>query len=327
MGNINPTKLLVTGIVSLAVKGAVRIEDKSIERISAKESNLTPAEIGILNDLNLVLTGKTFSMKSRSDSKATRLKKAGRNLTKRLKDEYRSTFRSNWLWLVLLLGATTALWAASAFLSGSYMIATVWGISLLSLIVGLVVLRAGQNLLSTGTVLYTLCSAGLLYMAVNWIPLGGAIYYLPVHLSFVASAVLVYFVRVHINNYSQAGGEVAAELRGLEMYIKAAERGSLKDEPEPSFDHFSAVYPYAFALGLHTVWANKFSRELEAWATEDQFNDSLWYAGNYHGFEQTLDRFEDRFQSTTSYSSSSSSGSGGSSFSGGGGGGGGGGGW
>ena len=58
----------------------MRLENKIIERISAKESNLTAAEIGILNDLNLSLTKKTFDMKVRSESKAKRLKTAGKNL-------------------------------------------------------------------------------------------------------------------------------------------------------------------------------------------------------------------------------------------------------
>jgi len=287
MGNINPTKLLVTGIVSLAVKGSVRLENKIIERISAKESNLTAAEIGILNDLNLSLTKKTFDMKVRSESKAKRLKTAGKNLVKRLK----------------------------------------WLLSVLSIVSGLLFLRAGQNLLSMRTLLFTLANIGIVYMSVNWVPLADHPFYIPLHLCFVVSATLVYFVRVHISNFSQVGGEIVAQLRGLEMYIKAAERGTLKDEPTPNFDHFSAIYPFAFALGLHTVWANKFSQELEMWAADEQFRNDLWYTSNYFGFEDTLDQFEDRFSSTMSYSSPSSSGSGGSSFSGGGGGGGGGGGW
>ena len=327
MGNINPTKLLVTGIVSLAVKGSVRLENKIIERISAKESNLTAAEIGILNDLNLSLTKKTFDMKVRSESKAKRLKTAGKNLVKRLKDEYRNTYRTNWLWLVVLLILINLTWLGAALLTASYVIAFQWLLSVLSIVSGLLFLRAGQNLLSMRTLLFTLANIGIVYMSVNWVPLADHPFYLPLHLCFVVSATLVYFVRVHISNFSQVGGEIVAQLRGLEMYIKAAERGTLKDEPTPNFDHFSAIYPFAFALGLHTVWANKFSQELEMWAADEQFRNDLWYTSNYFGFEDTLDQFEDRFSSTMSYSSPSSSGSGGSSFSGGGGGGGGGGGW
>ena len=327
LGNTNPTKLLVTGLVSLAVKGCIRLEDRNIERISAKESNLTPAEIGILNDLNLGITGKSFSLKKRSDSKAKRLRKAGKNLTKRLRDEYRDTYRTNWPWLVLTLLAINAIWFVGVSLTQNYVVLLLWPLSGLSMLLGLVVLRAGQNLLSTGTVIYTLSSGGLLYAAVNWIPLGQHPFYLPVHLSFVASAILVYFVRVHISNFSQAGSEIAAQLRGLEMYIKAAERGTLKDEPDPDFSHFSAIYPYAFALGLHTLWASKFARDLEVWAADEQLSSAYWYGTDDRSFEDTLDKFEDRFASSYSYSTSSSSGSGGSSFSGGGGGGGGGGGW
>ena len=55
MGNTNKVKLLVTGLVSLAVKGSVTLEKQRIQRISPKESHLTPAEIGILSDLNLLI--------------------------------------------------------------------------------------------------------------------------------------------------------------------------------------------------------------------------------------------------------------------------------
>jgi len=78
---------------------------------------------------------------------------------------------------------------------------------------------------------------------------------------------------------------------------------------------------------VHTLWASKVARDLDVWAADEQLSSAYWYGPDDRSFEDTLDKFEDRFASSYSYSTSSSSGSGGSSFSGGGGGGGGGGGW
>ena len=44
-------------------------------------------------------------------------------------------------------------------------------------------------------------------------------------------------------------GKIMIELEELRMYIKAAERQTLQAEPEPSGKQFSAIYPYAFAMG------------------------------------------------------------------------------
>jgi len=123
-----------------------------------------------------------------------------------------------------------------------------------------------------------------------------------------------YIIYYSLKNYSKSGGSIIGQLEGLKMYIKAAEHYSLEDEPRPTEEQFTAIYPYAFAMGLETVWANKFKRELEA----ADLSDSLglyWYGGSYR-------RFENSFSEAANYSPPSSDGS-----SGGGGGGGGGGGW
>ena len=330
MGNVDRIKLLVTGIVSLAVKGAVKIEGRKIERISPKESNLTPAEIGILNDLNLVLTGKSFSMKNRSDNKAKMLRQASKNMVKKLREEYRDSFRSNWPWLLGLLGLVNVAWFVACFQVELWIVILLGFFNVVLTLLSFILLRAGQAVFRVRSIIFGLLAVGMLALTMNWNSTGLSLVNLTVYACFLVSTALVFFIRVNINNYSQAGGEIEAHLRGLEMYIRAAERGSLKDEPDASFDHFSKVYPYAFALGLHTEWANKFANELKAWAGQDGALDGQyghhWYNDDYASFERSLDRFEDRVHSSANYSSSSS-GSGGSSFSGGGGGGGGGGGW
>ena len=167
------------------------------------------------------------------------------------------------------------------------------------------ILLRDQAIIRLRSIIFGLLAVGMLALTMNWNDTGLTLVNLTVYASFLVSVALVFFIRVNINNFSQAGGEIEAHLRGLEMYIRAAERGSLKDEPEPSFDHFSKIYPYAFALGLHTDWANKFADELKAWAGQDGALDGAyghhWYNDDYASFERSLDRFEDRVHSSANY--------------------------
>ena len=127
-----------------------------------------------------------------------------------------------------------------------------------------------------------------------------------------------------LKNYTQSGRKNMSLLLGLKMYIKAAERQSLTDEPEPTARNFSDIYPYAFAMGLNTVWANKFAGQLATWQASKP-EELSWYVGgetNHLGnnFEGHLSSFENSFSAAANYSPASES-------SGEGGGGGGGGGW
>ena len=260
------------------------------------------AEIGIMNDLNLVLTGKSFSMKNRSDNKAKMLRKASQNMVKRLKDEYRDSFRSNWPWLLGLMFILNLGWFLACGQIQLWIVILLGFFNLLLTLLSFILLRAGQAVIRLRSIIYGLLAVGMLALTMNWNSTGLSLVNITVYASFLVSAALVFFIRVNINNFSQAGGEIEAHLRGLEMYIRAAERGSLQDEPDASFEHFSKVYPYAFALGLHTVWANKFANELKAWAAEgsdiDGYYGHRWYNDDYSSFERSLDRFEDRVHSS-----------------------------
>ncbi len=145
-------------------------------------------------------------------------------------------------------------------------------------------------------------------------------------LYFVLLAANLLFFLPKLKNYSKSGGQIVSQLEGLKMYILAAEHQSLSQEPEPTPEQFSKIYPYAFAMGLNTVWADKFSKKLAEWASVSSASTD-WY--NSYGntrtdnFENSLAAFDTNFSEATNYSPPSSSDTG----SGGGGGGGGGGGW
>ena len=110
---------------------------------------------------------------------------------------------------------------------------------------------------------------------------------------------------------------MVSQLEGLKMYIKAAEHQTFEDEPEPSGKQFTEVYPYAFAMGLNMVWADKFSAELAQWASVSGAGMD-WYSSDdstsFTNFENSFSSFETDFSEAANYtppSSSDSSGGGG----------------
>ncbi len=133
---------------------------------------------------------------------------------------------------------------------------------------------------------------------------------------------------------SHAGVEAYEKVKGLELYMKTAEKDRLKmlqsvdrpyAAPSQTVELFEKLLPFAVALGVEKSWSKQF---------EDIYKQPpSWYDGNFSTFQMaafanTLTTGVSAMNSSFSAStSSSSSGSGGGGFSGGGGGGGGGGGW
>ena len=103
-------------------------------------------------------------------------------------------------------------------------------------------------------------------------------------------------------------------LLSLKIYIKVAEIQSLLDEPEPTAKNFSDIYPYAFAVGLNTVWADKFAGQPAIWQIS-KTEELSWYGGGETSFlniyfENHLSSFENRSSATEKYSPPSESASG-----------------
>lgn len=142
--------------------------------------------------------------------------------------------------------------------------------------------------------------------------------------STILSIVVLYFYRF----YTAKGKVMQEELLGLKMYMSTAEKDRIEfhNAPEKSPELFLKLLPYAMALGVVRIWADKF-KDLEM-TTPD------WYVGPYTHFNAAvfagdLTRASSSFASTMTSvpSRSGSGGGGGGGFSGGGGGGGGGGSW
>jgi uncharacterized membrane protein len=121
--------------------------------------------------------------------------------------------------------------------------------------------------------------------------------------------------------------DLQSRIKGFQLYLEMTEKDRLNllNPPEMTPQHFEAVLPYAFALGVEHKWSEKFKSILEAAQYRPEWNNSsnpyYFYSNFGNGFSRVLDN------TTTKPSSSGGSGSGGGGFSGGGGGGGGVGGW
>lgn len=121
------------------------------------------------------------------------------------------------------------------------------------------------------------------------------------------------------------GQQTKAEIKGFRMYLDKSEKAMLDyfTPPEKTPELFEKMLPFAIALGVENQWGKKFKSVLDA-AIDQGTYTPIWYTGNIH----QINTLHSNFQSAVSHAApKSSSGSGGGGFSGGGGGGGGGGGW
>jgi len=122
--------------------------------------------------------------------------------------------------------------------------------------------------------------------------------------------------------------DLQSRINGFQMYLDLAEkeRLNLLNPPDMTTEHFEAMLPYAFALGVEHKWSEKFKAILEAAQYRPEWSNSstVYYSSNNFGssFSKSVSS-----SSTKPPESSSGGGSGGGGFSGGGGGGGGVGGW
>jgi uncharacterized membrane protein YgcG len=131
------------------------------------------------------------------------------------------------------------------------------------------------------------------------------------------------------------GRKIMDKIDGFKMYLGVAEKDNLHSVKEPykTPELFESFLPYALALGVENQWTEKFSDVLSSAAIETTSYKPGWYSGaawstlGAAGFTSSLSSSFSSSISSSSTAPGSSSGGGGGGSSGGGGGGGGGGGW
>jgi uncharacterized membrane protein len=142
------------------------------------------------------------------------------------------------------------------------------------------------------------------------------------------SGVIIILFANAMPSMTPVGARRWAELKGLEEYIRRAEKLELETRyaPEKTSQLFESLLPYAIALNVSDIWVKQFASVLAS-------QPPTWYVGgnvgqfNVASFQSGLNSFQTAATRTMGSSPGSSSGSGGGGSVGGGGGGGGGGSW
>ena len=82
-----------------------------------------------------------------------------------------------------------------------------------------------------------------------------------------------------IDNPTIQGTRAIAEVKGLRMYIAAAEEKlNTRLVPTKTPEQFTRLYPYAYALKLETEWIDQFSEELTRWMSDGTVGNQMnWY--------------------------------------------------
>ena len=143
------------------------------------------------------------------------------------------------------------------------------------------------------------------------------------------------FFAIIMKRPTMRGRKLLDEILGFKDYLEVAEKDemNLRNPPEKTPELFERYLPFALALGIDQLWAEKFAAVLAAVRqTDGATYQPHWYNGNFSTMNLSHATSELSNSLNTAISSSvtppgSSSGGGGGGFSGGGGGGGGGGGW
>lgn len=347
-------RCLTAAILSMAVKGAVRITEEpasgilgrrtyTLAPLGRKGKPLSRGEAGAYD--KLFAFGQSLTLKS-DKSNGGRVDRARAELSSRLWEEhYGASFRRNarQTFLGVLAGIVAGVALVGIASNGNPSAILVWVIAALvagvaTLIVGaiLIAVLAGRSAGLGGrgsTVLVMVASFGGIF-AVQ-----GAIFALAMYdqgqltgLGPVSAAGAAFGVIAGTFHYlmaapTKAGRNLLDAIEGFEMYMATAEedRLNLLNPPEHTPELFEKLLPHAVALGLTHEWSRKFAGVLASAGAAAQ---PQWYAGT-HRFD--FDTFENSFgsavSSTSAPSERSSSGFSGGGSSGGGGGGGGGGGW
>ena len=154
-------------------------------------------------------------------------------------------------------------------------------------------------------------------------------------LTIIAMAITTIFFAIIMKRPTIRGRKLLDEILGFKDYLEIAEKDelNLRNPPEKTPELFEAYLPFALALGVDQLWAEKFAAVLTAvQQTDGTGYQPAWYNGSLNTMNLSAATGQLSNSLNTAITSSvsppgSSSGGGGGGFSGGGGGGGGGGGW
>ena len=341
-------------LVSLAVKGALKIEQKkskwTLRRTGDTVPDLPPEEQALLD--GLLGSRKSISL---SSSHASDFKAATKKLRRRMQARLETThFLLNRRWFlaglgVSVLGLIVLAWRDAYGINPAAWFLMFW-LSFWTIGAGSLVIRAlqawGAAFSGTGVGAWAAALAVSAFAApfviAELVVIGFLLVLVPQGLAFAALLLgLVNVLFFHLlERPTLKGRGVLNQLDGFKAFLTAADEDRLDrlTPPDRTPELFERYLPHAIALGLENRWADTFEAILgpAAIATAATSGALAWYSrsgGSGDGFSGLASSLGAGFSNSLSSASSppSSGGSGGGSSSGGssggGGGGGGGGGW
>ena len=365
-GFADPTHLMVTAVVSAATKGVINIDDKHakgtlLTRTGAPDDELSPGErvvldglmgtsdqflllkTGTLTDDEVVLNAQQSILIDTQDALVAHLdKELGEELF-----EWRTSYKI-FFWLLALASALAAMTIvqSDSFLKRNEQLVSAgficFSVFLPGLLMGMrekwMINKASftgrSSALVTDFVFCSLFACALqfgvvtAYAGSDW-PLWQALVLLmfPGAIGYGIGFSAFLMAKI-IDSPTVQGTQAIAQVKGLRMYIAAAEEKlNSRLVPTKTPEQFTRLYPYAFALKLETEWIDQFSEELKRWMSDGTMSGQMnWYqhrsSSRWGGRSTWTTGFSDSVTSGVSYTPPSASGGGGG-FGGGGGGGGG----
>lgn len=343
-------KTFTSTIVSLAVKGYLKIEEVKDDYILVKTNSgkklLTSDERAVLDKLTFVSDNGKQVLELKQTNH-TIIQSAIRSHKNSLKTSFEKKyfFTNRKYFFIGILISLFILFISNIRASGDQVFSLVW-ITIWSFVVAFLLItvsRTWKSALSktkakfaslTGAIFFTLFSipfiigefAGLYFLSDLSSPL------------MLASVGLMIGINIIFYSLLKAptllGRKIMDEIDGFKLYLGTAEKDRLNSVKEPlkTPELFEEFLPYALALNVENNWAEKFSDIFAEIQKETSAYHPSWYSGTSWstlgavGFASNLSgSFAGSVSSSATAPGSSSGSSGGSS--GGGGGGGGGGGW
>jgi uncharacterized membrane protein YgcG len=342
-----------TALVSMAVKGAVRIEDRrgeyTIVRTDADDAKLSPGEQRIAK--KLLKTGRIKLKRSNH----SRIGKAVKKFKSWLDLEHQGElFLANRMWVVpgVLISVGAVMFAgiggatSNAFPLGFILLwLSVWTLGVAGF-VRQIVQQWRSALRTPAGYQRSLAWISALFLTVFFLPfLGGEVmgmFFLAKIASYWMIPVLLVLIGLNVVFYTLlkrptlAGRRLMDEIEGFKRYLETAEGDEIRHlkAPAPTPELFERYLPYAMALDVENAWSEHFTDVLAQASTDpSQGQSPHWYRSSHPGsfrisnFTRSLGPSLSSAVASSSTAPGSSSGGGGGGSSGGGGGGGGGGGW
>lgn len=345
-------KAFTTGLVSMAVKGYLNIDNREknykLHRIHEDDKLLTAGEKKIAK--KLFRDDSSVEVDNKNHSTFSSAMYAQEIM---LKQEFqKANFRRNGVWMVpAILMALVSCVVMLVFTSYDDELLFPILLGMVLLFFGIILVYVGVNSIinakgwrkilpiigtSIPVMIFIVTPMSILigFDILNYTILATFLPYFGVYVCLLVLIILFFHL---IKAPTVMGRKSMDQIEGLRLYLEVAEkeRFNLLNAPEKTPELFEKLLPYAIALDVENEWGEQFE-DIISKAIEEGTYQPSWYTGsdinsfsNTSSFSNSLGRSFTNSVSSASVSpqSSSSSGSSGGGFSGGGGGGGGGGGW